>query len=81
MCSAAALHIFSGKIILNRATPGGLRTARCGVFTGGAGAVSGRKNPLRLAMLASSPEGGASIHLTVNCIKPPPFGGGGIAKR
>ena len=60
MCSAAALHIFSGKIILNRATPGGLRTARCGVFTGGAGAVSGRKNPLRLAMLASSPEGGAS---------------------
>ena len=42
MCSAAALHIFSGRIILNRATPGGLRTARCGVFTGGAGAVSGR---------------------------------------
>ena len=42
MCFAAALHIFSGRIILNRATPGGLRTARCGVFTGGAGAVSGR---------------------------------------
>ena len=35
MRSAFALRIFSGRIIYNRAMPGGLRTARHCVFTGG----------------------------------------------
>ena len=30
---------------------------------------------------ASSPEGGAYCCLTVSSLKPPPFGGGGIAQR
>ena len=37
----AALRIFSGKIIYNRVMPGGLRTARHCVFTGGAVAANG----------------------------------------
>ena len=40
-------------------------------------------NPLSLltAFAASSPEGGAFRHLPVSRVKPPPFGGGGIAQR
>ena len=37
----AALRIFSGKIIYNRAMPGGLRTARHCVFTGGVVTANG----------------------------------------
>ncbi len=37
----AALRIFSGKIIYNRAMPGGLQTARHCVFTGGVVAANG----------------------------------------
>ena len=73
----AALRIFSGKIIYNRAMPGGLRTARHCVFTGGVVEENsicradflrkqprGGKNPLRLTAFASSPEGGALFVLT-----------------
>ena len=37
----AALRIFSGKIIYNRVMPGGLRTARHCVLTGGVVAANG----------------------------------------
>ena len=37
----AALRIFSGEIIYNRAMPGGLRTARHCVFTGGVVTANG----------------------------------------
>ena len=42
-----------------------------------------RPRPLSLltAFAASSPEGGAFRHLPVSRVKPPPFGGGGIAQR
>ena len=36
-----ALGIFSGRVIYNRAMPGGLRTARHCVFTGKAVTVNG----------------------------------------
>ena len=44
-------------------------------------AVELEMNPLSLltAFAASSPEGGAFRHLPVSRVKPPPFGGGGIA--
>ena len=44
-------------------------------------AVELETNPLSLltAFAASSPEGGAFRHLPVSRVKPPPFGGGGIA--
>ena len=48
-----ALRIFSGKNILNRAMPGGLRTARHCVFTGGTWTANGRAAP------ASCGSGGA----------------------
>ena len=46
-------------------------------------AVELETNPLSLltAFAASSPEGGAFRHLPVSRVKPPPFGGGGIAQR
>ena len=37
----ATLRIFSGRIIYKRAMPGGLRTARHCVFTGGVVAANG----------------------------------------
>ena len=46
-------------------------------------AVELETNPLSLltAFAASSPEGGAFRNLPVSRVKPPPFGGGGIAQR
>ena len=46
-------------------------------------AVELETTPLSLltAFAASSPEGGAFRHLPVSKVKPPPFGGGGIAQR
>ena len=68
--------------------PGGLRTARHCVFTGGVVEENsicradflrkqprGGKNPLRLTAFASSPEGGANRKMT----KSSPFGGAGAA--
>ena len=72
--------------------PGGLRTARHCVFTGGVVEENsicradflrkqprGGKNPLRLTAFASSPEGGSFICANRKMTKSSPFGGAGAA--
>ena len=67
--------------------PGGLRTARHCVFTGGVVEENsicradflrkqprGGKNPLRLTAFASSPERGSFLYLPVSTNKAPPLG-------